>query len=159
MLGRAEQLKVLLAHRQAHHISLLAALLQLMHRQEVQEYDCPQQTRSSDTAAAGGEQAHCTSLLSGSTSVCGAKEGVAVSFDSCKQHRQEQGQGITALQLGHPAVSPAQVVAAAALEAIEDAGDQEDDEFYMPVSSSSSNSNSSMWCCQHTLYAIHSLLT
>lgn len=42
MLARAEQLKVLLAHRQAHHISLLAALLQLMHQREVQQFDAPQ---------------------------------------------------------------------------------------------------------------------
>jgi hypothetical protein len=151
MLGRAEQLKVLLAHRQAHHISLLAALLQLMHRQEVQEFDSPQQTRSSDTAAAAaGEQAYCTLLLRGGASVCGAKEVAPLAAGSCKQRRQEQGQGIEALELGQPAVSPAQVVVAAALEAIEEAGDQEDDEFYMPVSSSSS---SSIWCCQHSMHA------
>lgn len=41
MLGRAEQLKILLSHRQAHHISLLAAVLQLLHHAEVQEFDHP----------------------------------------------------------------------------------------------------------------------
>ena len=39
MLRRAEQLKVLLCHSRAHHLSLLAALLQLLHRQEVEQYD------------------------------------------------------------------------------------------------------------------------
>lgn len=41
MLARAEQLKVILAHRQAHHLSLLAAVLQHLHQQEVQQYDMP----------------------------------------------------------------------------------------------------------------------
>jgi hypothetical protein len=138
MLGRAEQLKVLLAHRQAHHISLLAALLQLMHRQEVQEFDSPQQSRSSGAAAAG-EQPYCTLLLAGGTSVCGAQQR---SPGSCMQQGQDQGRGIAALQLGQEAAPPAQAAAAAGLEAIEEACDQEDDEFYMPVSSSSSSSSS-----------------
>jgi hypothetical protein len=153
MLGRAEQLKVLLAHRQAHHISLLAALLQLMHRQEVQEYDSPQQTRSSsDTAAAAaGEQPYCTLLLSGGTSLSNTKDVALALAGSCKQQWQEQGQGIAALELGQQAVSSLQGVVAAALEAIEEAGDQEDDEFYMPVRSSSSSS--SIRCCQHSMHA------
>ncbi|KAF8063677.1 BXL3 [Scenedesmus sp. PABB004] len=41
LLGRAEQLKVVLAHAQAHHLSLLADLLQLLHRQEVAEFEAP----------------------------------------------------------------------------------------------------------------------
>lgn len=42
MLARAEQLKVVLAHRQAHHLALLASVLQHLHQQEVQAYDQPE---------------------------------------------------------------------------------------------------------------------
>uniref|UniRef100_A0A383V522 Uncharacterized protein n=1 Tax=Tetradesmus obliquus TaxID=3088 RepID=A0A383V522_TETOB len=127
MLGRAEQLKVLLAHRQAHHISLLAALLQLMHRQEVQEYDLPQQLRSVHTGSSEGQPC-CMLLLSGGSSTSCAQQ--LASAGSCKQ--QSQGQAAAA-RSGVEQAPGAHGVAAAGLEAIAEAADQEDDEFYMPI--------------------------
>jgi hypothetical protein len=134
MLGRAEQLKVLLAHRQAHHLSLLAALLQLMHRQEVQEFDSPQPSRALDTGASDGQQC-CALLLSSGSSTSGAKQ--LVTAGSCKQ----QGQGQPTLPLEAEQVAAAHVGVAAGLEVIAEGGDQdqEDDEFYMPVRSSSNS--------------------
>ncbi|WIA43034.1 hypothetical protein OEZ86_009567 [Tetradesmus obliquus] len=127
MLGRAEQLKVLLAHRQAHHISLLAALLQLMHRQEVQEYDSPQQARSVHTGSSEGQPC-CMLLLSGGSSIASAQQ--LAPAGSCKQ--QLQGKAAAA-QSGVEQAPCAHGVAAAGLEAIAEAADQEDDEFYMPI--------------------------
>jgi hypothetical protein len=53
MLARAEHLKVLLAHRQAHHLSLLASILQVLHKQEVQQYDHPSSSRSCSPSSCG----------------------------------------------------------------------------------------------------------
>jgi hypothetical protein len=142
MLGRAEQLKVLLAHRQEHHTSLLAALLQLMHRQEVQEYDSPQQTQHSLTTGSSDGQQCCTLLLSCSSSTPGAKQPTPAGLN------KQQGQGQAAPQLGLEQARSAHVVVAAGLEAIAEAVDQEDDEFYMPVS----RSCSSCWQCKLAVF-------
>jgi hypothetical protein len=132
MLARAEQLKVLLAHRQAHHLSLLAAVLQHMHQQEVQQYDMPHSRSSSPskrphTPAVSLVQHEAGSVLVRSQQVHQQQEVVAGGLAAVVRQQLQQQQ--------------AQLVSAqAALQTEfhsvcwdEASPDLEEDEFFLPV--------------------------
>lgn len=124
MMARAEQLKILLAHRQAHHISLLAAVLQHLHRAEVQEFDRPPQQQLLQTAGYTAKRLNSLSsqLNSGlSSTAATGSHGVlkAVRTGSVGQQQQQQ---------------QASIVVAAGFEAAADVLKHIEDEFYMPVS-------------------------
>lgn len=125
MLARAEHLKVLLAHRQAHHLSLLASVLQYVHQQEVQEYDLP--LSSSCSSPSKRPQTPAVSLVQ-------HDPGQSISGPQQVQPQQEVVAGglVSVLQ-------QQQVPAQAALQTeFHSAGgsnglDANDDDFFLPV--------------------------
>lgn len=132
MLARAEQLKVLLAHRQAHHLSLLAAVLQHLHQQEVQQYDMPHSRSSSPskrprTPAVSLLQHDAGAVLTEPQQLHQQQEVVAGGLAAAvRQQQQQQGQLVSAQAALHTDYhSVCWDEAAPDLE--------EDDEFFMPV--------------------------
>jgi hypothetical protein len=131
MLARAEQLKVVLAHKQAHHLALLASVLQHLHQQEVQAYDQP--ARATSSSSSPNWRPH-----SGMSAV---QHGVGQSLGGAAQQQATQQQVVAA---GLAAVMQQQQQAAAVLQTdfnsmclntsagLDD--DNSDDEFFMPVS-------------------------
>lgn len=142
MLARAEQLKVLLAHRRAHHVSLLASVLQLLHRQEVAQYDRPRSGSSSPRKGPlvlqqGSATNACLAAGAGVVvpliAASGAATRVVASGGGQVQEGLEQGQtGPGELLLMQQQQQHAQVlVAAAGLDKASQEFDE--DEFFMPV--------------------------
>lgn len=129
MLGRAEQLKVLLAHWQAHHLSLLASVLQLLHRQEVQQYDQPHSSRSSSPLKHPLPSA--TGIAAAAMSAAQIRDAKQGWLGQDGQPQQEHQSGFAGLI----AAGPQQQLLAAhpGFGAAEDEAHQ-DDEFFMPVS-------------------------
>lgn len=144
MKTRAEQLKMLLAHRQAHHITLLASVLLLIHRHEIQQFDLPpppppqqqQQvlstsrlvTHSPSRLSSLGSPSRLSDNGQGLTAykqalelpaAVGTKAAAAAAVPVDKE-QQQQGQ------------QQARIVVAAGLD-LGGEGLGEDDEFYMPV--------------------------
>jgi hypothetical protein len=60
MLQRAEQLKLMLCHRQAHYLTLIARGLLQLHQLELAEFEGP---AAAAAAAAAGAAASCASAL------------------------------------------------------------------------------------------------
>lgn len=132
MLARAEQLKVVLAHKQAHHLALLASVLQHLHQQEVQAYDQPVGATSTSSP---NRRPH-----SGMSAV---QHGVGQSLGGGAQQQAAQQQVVTAGGLAAVMQQQQQQQAAAILQndfqsmclnttaCLDD--DNSDDEFFMPV--------------------------
>lgn len=123
MLMRAEQLKVLLAHWQAHHLSLLASVLQHLHQQEVRNYDMPRPRSSSPnkrphaaSSSQGGNIPATGAQRQSAAGTCQLATGLQL-----LQHEQQQ-QTQAALQTEFHRVC---------LE--DEACDSDDDEFFLPV--------------------------
>lgn len=131
MLARAEQLKVLLAHRQAHRLALLASTLQHLHAQEVQQFDRPRSSSPSKRP-----QTPSVSVIDHEAGqLCGS--AVAVQQQPLQQ-LVGAGSLVAGCQLqGKQQVMPAQP----ALQALQDStypteegsGDPDDDDFFLPV--------------------------
>lgn len=131
MLLRAEQLKVLLAHWQAHHLSLLASVLLHLHQQEVQEYDMPRPSSSSPSRRPAGLSA--------------SQGGHLPAAERQQQQQQQPGAaagrlsmaGLQLLQPEQQGVAQAQAAAALQTEfhsvCLEDEAELSDDEFFLPV--------------------------
>lgn len=136
MLLRAEQLKVLLAHWQAHHLSLLASVLLHIHQQEVQEYDTPRPNSSSPSRRPGAAS---------------SSQGGRMQAAEPQQHQQQQVTAAGMLSMaGLQLVQQeqqhglGQAAAAAALQTefhsvcLEDEAGLSDDEFFLPVGAADS---------------------
>lgn len=131
MLARAEQLKVLLAHRQAHHLALLASTLQHLHLQEVQQFDRPRSSSPSKRP-----QTPSVSVIQNEAGqLCGG---------ALQQQPLQQLVGAGSLVAGFGLQGkPQDMPALPALQAqhdgtyLEEEGsgdpDDEDDEFFLPV--------------------------
>jgi hypothetical protein len=119
MLVRAEQLKVLLAHWQAHHLSLLASVLQHLHQQEVREYDMPRPRSSSPNKRPYA----VSSSQGGNFAVAGAQRQSAAG--TC--------QLVTGLQLLQQEQTQAALQTEFHSVCLEDEVCDSDDEFFLPV--------------------------
>jgi hypothetical protein len=131
MLARAEQLKVLLAHRQAHHLALLASTLQHLHLQEVQQFDRPRSSSPSKRP-----QTPSVSVIQNEAGQLCGNAGVV------QQQPLQQLVGVGSLEAGCQLQGKQQVMPAQqALQAQQDStyltgegsGDPDDDEFFLPV--------------------------
>lgn len=131
MLARAEQLKVVLAHGPAHHLALLASVLQHLYQQEVQEYDQPECATTSSSPSRRPQ-----------SSVSALKHGAGQLQGAWAQQQQAAQQQVVA---GGLAAVMQQQQATASLQTefhstclntsrlgLDD--DDSNDEFFMPVS-------------------------
>lgn len=144
MLARAEQLKVLLAHLQAHHLSLLAAVLQLLHQQEVQEFDQPHTNsinspslRSSTPAGLllYQQQHHYQQQQQQHGSAPGLIDQQHSDAGSAALGQQQLSKQVPAQVLVMAGFDPpvASVSGGVRPEAAAEQQEQEEDEFFMPV--------------------------
>jgi len=128
MLGRAEQLKVLLAHWQAHHLSLLASVLQLLHRQEVQQYDQPNSRSSSPLKHPLPSTTGTAAAATSAAQKQDAKQGRLGQDGHPLQQEQQDECGLTAAGPQQQLLAAYPGFGGAEDEALHD------DEFFMPVS-------------------------
>lgn len=134
MLARAEQLKAILAHRQAHRLALLASVLQHLHQLEVQAYDQPVRAT---TSSSPNRRPH--------SGVSAVKHGAGQSLGGGAGQQQVAQQqvvagGLAAIMQQQQAAQQATAVLQTDFHSIclnistglDD--DNSDDEFFMPVS-------------------------